>query len=535
MSLFKRIVYSLLTIFASHAAFAFDMPGGSSGGGTLINDDGTYVAFTSSINFGGGILVSTVPSGAIISVNVSTMLARGSTDYIQNSSTLQQGATAFISSGTISSLTVSTITFPDGTTMETAATGSGGLSSVSIYSQGSFVGNASSINVTQDLLATVTGGTATFSVSLSTLNTRVTNLESGGTVLIDGTTRFASTYLQNTMRSTGTWSSTQAFTNDISVTRLIWPNGTIQVSSPIDTQGSSGGGSGDSFGSHLATQVVNMDGFGIMNSSQISIGANSPNFLLAVSTTAGYGSGLFSISTGTTELFSVYPSSIIAGAGTEVYISSGRVGINTSTPTTQLHVGNGFDAPAALRQFVVNNNGNAGMMVLDSANNVYYDVIVGAASSTSIGNASNHAMNLKTNGSTRVGISAAGNVAIGVNSPTAGFDVNNGSMTIRSSASALQVSTITVGGYNLFYSSASPKQLGGFVIAFGSGTLTAGESQNIDLSAFTSIAFPIVSEIAADAEANQINIESDGPSSFVVKNKSALNTKRFNWWAFMQP
>ena len=84
-----------------------------------------------------------------------------------------------------------------------------------------------------------------------------------------------------------------------------------------------------------------------------------------------------------------------------------NVGIGTSSPSNQLHIFNTGNAEAVLER-------NSGAQILLQAQ----------AAAGVVGTSSNHDLDIKSNGSTRIKVENAGNVGIGTTSPTAKLDVN---------------------------------------------------------------------------------------------------------------
>lgn len=109
-----------------------------------------------------------------------------------------------------------------------------------------------------------------------------------------------------------------------------------------------------------------------------------------------------------------------------------------------------------------------------------------------------------------------------------GFAINNSS------------SITTAAGNQIFYSTSTNAavapnntRLSGYGICVGSVTaLGTGGTQVVTPSGFTNIYFPMVTEVATDAEANQMNISAITATSFTIKNKSALNAKDAIWACF---
>lgn len=121
-----------------------------------------------------------------------------------------------------------------------------------------------------------------------------------------------------------------------------------------------------------------------------------------------------------------------------------------------------------------------------------------------------------------------------------GVSVLGASITVTSVSGVgggISASTYTVKGNNIFYSTSTnaaitpnPRLLEGYVLCVGSVTaLGTGATQVVAPSGFTSIYYPQVTELATDAEANQVNISAITATSFTIKNKSALNTKDAIW------
>lgn len=104
----------------------------------------------------------------------------------------------------------------------------------------------------------------------------------------------------------------------------------------------------------------------------------------------------------------------------------------------------------------------------------------------------------------------------------------------------VSAATYTVNGASLFYSTStnaqvSPKpfRLDGFEMCVGSVTaIAAAGSQVVTPSGSSAIYFPQITEVATDAESNQVNISAITATSFTIKNKSAINAKDVVWSCF---
>lgn len=94
----------------------------------------------------------------------------------------------------------------------------------------------------------------------------------------------------------------------------------------------------------------------------------------------------------------------------------------------------------------------------------------------------------------------------------------------------INTSTLTIGNNNLIFSTANANQFQGSVIAVGSGTLATGASMTVTVPNVSNTWLPMVTEVATDAEANQVNISALTATTFTIKNKSAINPKDFHYW-----
>ena len=133
-----------------------------------------------------GLFVASLLSG----VGLYAAVAAGPAgSFINNQNTLQQGATFYVSSGTVTNLQTTTLKFNDGTTMTTAASGTGGgggASSFGIFKNGVQISSPSAqINFSGNYWDITLGGTSTGTVKLIGGNTnyiQVSNtLQSGST------------------------------------------------------------------------------------------------------------------------------------------------------------------------------------------------------------------------------------------------------------------------------------------------------------------------------------------------------------------
>lgn len=122
-----------------------------------------------------------------------------------------------------------------------------------------------------------------------------------------------------------------------------------------------------------------------------------------------------------------------------------------------------------------------------------------------------------------------------------GNNVFIGSATITtggngSAGGGVSAATYTVNGDNIFYSTQNARIYDGYIMAIGSFTAipTGGTLVVAAPTGFSSILMPQVTEIAADAESNQINISAITGTSFTIKNKSAINTKSGVWSVLMR-
>lgn len=98
-------------------------------------------------------------------------------------------------------------------------------------------------------------------------------------------------------------------------------------------------------------------------------------------------------------------------------LNSGNVGIGTATPQDKLHVGAGADPPTNQASIYTSEAGVTRISLRDSTNDVEGHIVV-SSGGFEIGTRTNHLLNLFTNNSTKIGISAAGLVNIGSAAPS---------------------------------------------------------------------------------------------------------------------
>jgi hypothetical protein len=106
----------------------------------------------------------------------------------------------------------------------------------------------------------------------------------------------------------------------------------------------------------------------------------------------------------------------LLGSG-DSYFNGGNVGIGTDSPANKLHVYHN----ATQGDPSSHTPSNATLQIQDSSNSLYLDgnsIIGTGAGALHIGNASNTALNLWTNGTNRIQIEADGKVGIGTTSPS---------------------------------------------------------------------------------------------------------------------
>jgi hypothetical protein len=169
---------------------------------------------------------------------------------------------------------------------------------------------------------------------------------------------------------------------------------------------------------------------------------------------------------------------------------SGNVGIGTNNPGNSLHVYNNSTQASPNSS---HSPTGAVLQVQDNSNSLYIDgnSIIGTGAGTlHVGNASNAAMNLWTNGVNRIHIEADGNVGIGSNDPHSELDVFSDTFSDITISSARTSGNI--GGINFRKDAggSSPAVMGQVYVT------TAGEY--------------IIKAGGADASNEAIRIEADG-------------------------
>lgn len=246
------------------------------------------------------------------------------------------------------------------------------------------------------------------------------------------------------------------------------------------------------------------------------------------------------------------PYALEVGSMMVVQQGLGRVGVGTNSPAQKLHVFENAD----VQTFILSENGSTtgtgAVAVLRSQSDTAsvsfqshcsartlnrWGVALGgwaeflqvAGNGLAIGTFSGLPLILGTAQVAALVIDSVQNIGMGTSLPSSKLDVVGGSVTVRGLNAGISVSTYTVNGDAILFSTATPSGhiLDGWVL-WPSSTVTlntGGTLVVVPPAGFTQLLPFSVTEIAGDAEANQVNISAAGANTYTIKNKSALNAK----------
>ncbi len=202
-------------------------------------------------------------TGGGTSGTVTLNLATDSTSYIQNRDSLQTGATFYVSSGSVAGkLEIGTRY----TTPSFYFDPSGSDATIRLYDTGSPGWGQQFWTSNGQISGYFSQGTSSFIIGVST-NGQTAHLKNRLTINVVDTTTLAddTNTTRYTMNASSTIIGNKLFVSSIAtVSQITWSDGTVQVTSPT----SSGSGSGDNLGNHIATKTVTM-AFGFSTSTGV--------------------------------------------------------------------------------------------------------------------------------------------------------------------------------------------------------------------------------------------------------------------------
>lgn len=436
---------------------------------------------------------------------------------------------------------------------------------IGIADEGAFVGRVSTINCVG------AGVTCTQSGSVGTLSVTATG---GGGV---------------SQSSVGVYNGTTFVGSATSVTFTGSGLGGITFQNSMATVTiSGGGGAADNLGTHIATQVLSMNGFGIQGSSGVNIGTITPNSvaLLFIASGTGYTGQFIKVSSSnldSPDYFGITTTSMAVKVATGILNFTNSVfGSTQPIPAVTMAIGNGSDNPGIWN----NGAGFAPLLYLKKANHAVFDLrdtngpslvemIMHADSGQAIfGTFSNHALQFHTNNTLRGSIGASGGltmkttdfvlkadgsgVGIGTTTPKADLHLAlpNGatlqSFVIMSTGASRAYeftstsftcnTTFFIGANTVFNTTATSVNLSGYTIMTGTGNV-AGNSTLTITPLFPSglsptiVAMPMISEYnntGLTSDALEVGTWNPGSATFTVKNQDVTNARNFIWWCFGQ-